>query len=188
MPSVSESQQIIGNRFLYIWTENKYQKDLNKITSAIYHRLKNTDFSGISEVTLYSNDYEEQNKNWSMIKMLSKWLVSDAPGNITKVWLVFPVVGHSFVPSDNLWSLGKTDLKEMQSNKSRKLLRDFRKFVTVILLRDIPILNWKHYLEVTLKDTGSWHFQFQKPKVTEMDKGKTGKSANVTDAPFYDNI
>ena len=135
---------------------------------SIPRRLKSDYICHFSQVqcNIYSNGRGEQNKNWNMIGMLSKWLVSDAPGNVKKVWLAFPVVGQLFSPPDRIFVH-----LEKQTWKICKILNPeiFRKFVTVIPLINIPVLNWKHYSEGTLKDKRSGLFEFQKTKVIEVE-------------------
>lgn len=42
-------------------------------------------------------------ENTIMLAMLSKWL-TEAPQNIKQIELVFPVVGHSYIPPDRVFA------------------------------------------------------------------------------------
>lgn len=85
------------NTFSYLWTENQYAKGSNQIASALYHRLTNTTMENVTTFKLFSDGCGGQNKNTIVLGMISRWLVNDAPRNVSNVELFFPVVGHSFL-------------------------------------------------------------------------------------------
>lgn len=51
-----------------------------------------------------------QNKNRILIAMCARWLLSTE--NITDVELVFPVRGHSFMPSDRVFGVCEKEFKQ----------------------------------------------------------------------------
>nr|CAH7718162.1 unnamed protein product [Callosobruchus chinensis] len=60
--------------FSYLWLETDAPKDSNSIASAVYHCLKNFHFKGsIQTVRLFADGCGGQNKNGTMMAMLSSW-------------------------------------------------------------------------------------------------------------------
>ena len=112
---------------------------MNEITSAVYHRLENTDLTNISTVSLYSDGCGVQNKNQSMVGMLSKWLLTQAPENVKQIQLIFPVVGHSFIPPDRVFGSVEQQFKKRSilSNPESYLKLLFEEHVTEIYLYKI---------------------------------------------------
>lgn len=76
------------NMFAYCWTEKE-------IASIVFHRLRNTDLTGIKTVRLIADGCLCQNKNTGIIAMCSKWLIELAPNHVRKMEIFFTVVGHS---------------------------------------------------------------------------------------------
>lgn len=100
------------NVFSYYWTEDEFGKGSNEIASAVYDRLNKIDF-GVEKkiVRLIADGCSGQNKNSTVIGMCCKWLLN-APLNIERVELIFPVVGHSFLPSDRVFALIEKQIKK----------------------------------------------------------------------------
>ncbi|CAH4034882.1 unnamed protein product [Pieris brassicae] len=96
------------NVFAYCWTEDEYAKGANEITSVLWHRLGNTDFTGIRTVRLIADGCPGQNKNSIMLTMCSKWLLI--------VRIVFPVVGHSFLPPDRVFAHVEKETRKLECN------------------------------------------------------------------------
>lgn len=147
------------NTFAYCWTEDTFAKGSNEIASAVYHRLCSTDWTNISTVRLIADGCGGQNKNSTVIFMLAKWLTSEAPVNIKVIGLIFPVVGHSFIPPDK-------DFRKMEIIKNPEgYLNLIRKHSTVIEFgKGCKVYDWKDCVKTDFKDVGSWHFPFQKCK------------------------
>ncbi|XP_069355603.1 uncharacterized protein [Maniola hyperantus] len=96
----------------YYWDETSHCKGSNEIISAVYDFLKNFEFGDkIKILRIVSDGCAGQNKNTGMIAMLGKWLYTEAPTNIKKIELIFPVVGHSFIPPDRLFARIEKTLK-----------------------------------------------------------------------------
>lgn len=49
----SKSKLLSENVFAYCWTEESYPKAANEISSAVYHRLKNTDMNTVKPCLLF---------------------------------------------------------------------------------------------------------------------------------------
>lgn len=70
----------------YVWTKDTHAKGSNELSSALYHYLMNNiDFSDIEVLRLMADGCSCQNKNSTIISMISKWFSSHAPPSIKKV-------------------------------------------------------------------------------------------------------
>lgn len=78
------------NVFSYTWTEDEFKKGSNEIASALYHRLKATNYEGKSTVRLIADGCAGQNKNSTVISACGTWLLRNAPTNIKLIELIFP--------------------------------------------------------------------------------------------------
>lgn len=96
---LSKSNLTPENVYSYCWTENVFPKASNQIASALYDRLQNTDLSSISTIRLMADGCAGQNKNSTVLAMCAKWL-SEAPRHVKTIELIFPVMGHSYIPPD----------------------------------------------------------------------------------------
>lgn len=69
-------------------------------------------------------DYcEEQNKNSIVVGMVCTWLDENAPTAVKKVSLLFPVVGHSYIPPIAFLAESKERLKPKQQLSTLKIMR-----------------------------------------------------------------
>lgn len=155
------------NVFSYYWTENEFKKSSNEIASAVFHRLANTILEQTTKtVRLVADGCSAQNKNSIMISMCSKWLVSHAPAHVTSIELVFPIVGHSFLPADRVFGVIEKKIRRTEVVvKPEEYVEIFKQSATVFHLgQDCKVLDWKNAAESVIKPVGKWHFQFLKCK------------------------
>ncbi|KAJ8892496.1 hypothetical protein PR048_005076 [Dryococelus australis] len=153
----SPDSQSVRNTFCYVFTEVSLKKGSNEIASALYHCLQNTDLVDIHSIHLFADGCGGQNKNKNLIGMVSKRF---------KVLLVFPVVGHSFIPLDCVFRKIERALKKMpKSVDPIEYTSVISKFGSVIHLGDdCSVYDWKSAVDDVLNPQTSWHFQFQKSK------------------------
>lgn len=154
------------NVFSYVWNETVLQKGSNEISSAVYHRLNNSNFDPhIKTVRLIADGCGGQNKNTSIMCMILKWF-SSAPANITRVEIIFPVVGHSFIPPDRVFArIEKVIRKHEVISNPQEYIEILRDHGTVFNLGDeIPVLDWRKEATSNLKSPGNWHFKFNQTK------------------------
>lgn len=170
----SKSPITCNNTFSYLWTENQYGKGSNQIASAVYHRLMNSQLENVTTVKLFSDGCGGQNKNTTVISMISHWLVKDAPQNVTKVVLYFPIVGHSFIPPDRVFGILERKFQDLSViNNPDEYTDIIAQHCTVAKLgEECPIKDWKTYSKALVKPPGNWHFQFQKAKKIVFSKSK----------------
>lgn len=183
----SNESQTKENTTSYLWTEDEFPKGSIQIASALHHKLSGLDFTGITTVRLFSDGCGGQNKNTTIIFMLSYWLLKEAPNNIKEIELCFPIVGHSFIPPDRVFgNLERQFKKQTVIENPGKYLSFFETYCTVIRLGlDCPVLNWKLAYDDIIKITTQWHFQFQKSKKIVLRRNKTLTSVLVRGELFY---
>lgn len=173
----SKSPQNETTVFIYNWLETEFRKSSNEIVSAVYHRLNCYDLSNYSFVKLFADGAASQNKNSSMLVMLGYWLANEAPNNIQRVDIIFPIVGHSFLPADRVFGRIEQVVKKKDTIIHPEEYRDiFSKAGTVFQLGqdNVKVFDWKSAATATVKKPGSWHFQFQPSKRLSLKKSKTG--------------
>lgn len=155
-----------NNVFAYTWGEHEYPKGSNEIASAVYHRLQNTNFTGIKNLRCVADGCGGQNKNTTMMFMLQYWLAKHAPTHLKKIEVIFPIPGHSFIPPDRVFAQIEKKLKKIESivepQEHNNILSDSG---TVFKLGiDYPDYDWKKTSEKYIKPPGSWHFKFAPTK------------------------
>nr|CAI5859692.1 unnamed protein product [Callosobruchus analis]CAI5861800.1 unnamed protein product [Callosobruchus analis] len=152
--------------FSYLWLETDAPKDSNSIASAVYHCLKNFHFKGsIQTVRLFADGCGGQNKNGTMMAMLSSWLLNDAPKTLNSIEIVFPIVGHSFMPPDRVFGLVEKSLKKKSMIINPEEYDEvIGTWSTIRKIDEWCILDWRNESKSHLKPPGSWHFQFNKAK------------------------
>lgn len=170
----SKSTLTKENVFLYVWGENDRPKGSNEISSAVYHRLCNLTIpENVDCIRLFADGCGGQNKNTILMTMCSYWLTSKAPHNIQKMEIIFPVVGHSFIPPDRVFARIEKSVKTKESIVSpAEYIEIFEKFGTVVNLggEDCPVLDFKTEANSYCKLPGNWHFKFNPTKRFELSK------------------
>lgn len=172
----SHDQQNQDNTFINVWLESCRPKGSNEIASAIYNRLKQLDLSGIRKIHLVADGCGGQNKNSTVIGMVSYWLRNDSPENIKEVELVFPVVGHSFIPPDRVFGRIEKEIKKMDTIiQTEDYFSVFNRYGTVTQLGvDYPVYDWKASMQAVFKPPSGWHFKLKFCKRISIKKSKNG--------------
>lgn len=168
------------NVYSYYWTEDEFAKDSNTIASAVYHCLKESDFTGKKTVRLVADGCGGQNKNSILLTMCMRWLTV-APINIENIEIIFPVVGHSFIPPDRVFGIMEREVKKIDTIVDPKDYVDiFSKTATVLRIgKDCHIYDWRKETEKYLKTTGNWHFKFSKCKRFYIKKTNSRPTAKI---------
>lgn len=93
-----------------------------------------------------------------------KWMQS-APNTI-QLELIFPVTGHSFLPSDRVFALTEKVIKKKETIlQPEEYINIISERATVFQLgTDVPILDWKRVCKDVLKNTQSFHFLIKQCK------------------------
>ncbi|KAB0790260.1 hypothetical protein PPYR_04796 [Photinus pyralis] len=155
------------NVFSYLWTEIDSRKDSNTIASALNHTLKSFDFDpSIETVRLFADGCGGQNKNTNMMAMLAYWLLEESPKHIRQIELIFPIVGHSFIPPDRVFGLIEKDIKKISVIVEVSGYDDLiRKHSTIRKIGiDWDLFDWRTQTKRAIKLPSSWHFEFNKAK------------------------
>src|SRR5690606_28467453 len=115
------------NSFCYTWLELEFKKGSNEVASAVFHRLCVSNFDDVKKIRLVCDGCAGQNKNSTMIGMLSTWFSQKAPSSIKTIEVVFPIVGHSYMPPDRLFGrIEKRIRKETQIIKPNEYFEIFK--------------------------------------------------------------
>lgn len=172
----------------YVWTELDHQRGSNEIASAVYHTLTTHGFSDQTKVVrLFCDGCGAQNKNSNVIGMLSDWLLNYSPPSIEKVEVVFPVVGHSYIPPDRLFGqIEKVIKRKPEITSPEQYVEIIRNWGSVYKLGvDVPVKDWKSKVQVIMKPPSQWHFKLQVSKRIIISKSKSGYA--VRGESFYRN-
>ncbi|CAK1589044.1 unnamed protein product [Parnassius mnemosyne] len=159
----------------YYWTETSHNKGSNEIISAVYHYLQQVTFDErIKILRVVCDGCSGQNKNTEMLVMLGKWLYCEAPRHIKKIEIIFPVVGHSFIPPDRVFAKIERELKKKEVLTSpAHYVSVLKEHASVTELSSIPVYDWKTSYEPIIKPTTSWNFPFMKSKRFFLSRTKT---------------
>jgi hypothetical protein len=149
----------------YCWTEDEFPKGSNQITSAVFHKLNSIDLSPFNKVRLMADACGGQNKNQALLCMCSKWLL-DAPKHIKSIEVIFPVRGHSFLPSDRVFGQIEREIRKYDviANPDKYLEIIGSRSTIQKLSQDCPIFDWLGEAKRVFKATGSWHFKISLSK------------------------
>lgn len=173
----SHSSLTQNNVSIYAWTEEEYHKGSNEIASAVFHKLCQLDLTNKSQVRLVADGCAGQNKNSTLIAMCTMWLSQKAPESVSKLEIIFPIVGHSFLPADRVFArIEKVVKKEEVIVAVEEYLKIFDNHGEVFRLgSDVKVCNWKDACKETLQRTGQWHFPFNLCKRYILNRSKSGQ-------------
>ncbi|KAJ8881466.1 hypothetical protein PR048_017947 [Dryococelus australis] len=115
---------------------------------------------------------EGQNRNSAIITMVCYFLSKVAPRNVKHIEVIFPVRGHSSLPSDRVF--GNIEKIPVICNRTQ-YHNVFQKFGKVVQLgEDCAEKNWKEYAHQVLKLPASWHFKLASVKRFIIEKASSG--------------
>lgn len=146
----------------YVWTENVHKKGSNEISSCLFHSLKKLNLEGIKKIRLFADGCGGQNKNKTLLAMVSNWLLQTL-SCVQEVEIFFPIRGHSFIPPDRLFGLCAKDISKRQVIENpEEYLKIIAKHSTIVKVgtEDCEIFDWKSEAEKILKPLNAWHFKF----------------------------
>lgn len=157
---------LAGNVTFFHWTQDLRPKGSNKICSGVFYKLNSLALSdNIKIIRLVADGCGGQNKNTAMVAMCSHWL-SKAPKHVRSVELIFPVVGHSYIPPDRVFGMIEKKIKKVERIiKPEEYINIFKEFGTTIELgTECPVFDWKSESEIYLKNCSNWRFKIRQTK------------------------
>lgn len=111
--------------------------------------------------------------------MCLKWL-SEAPQHIKKVEIIFPVVGHSFLPADRVFGrIEKEFCKRdtiLEPSGYSDIIKEYSSLISVG--QECPVKDWKDAAKKVLKTVSTWHAPFMKCKRFILKRSKL-RAGNV---------
>lgn len=105
--------------------------------------------------------------------MCASWLANGSPQKIRKIELVYPITGHSFLPSDRVFELIEKDLKRKKTIiKPSEYYNVFSRLGTVQKINNdwLPY-NWKKVVETNLRKVSLLNFKMQKNNTEQTREG-----------------
>lgn len=164
----SKAPQNTDTVTMYTWLENERHKGSNEIASALLDTLRNAKLedSNYECVRLCSDGCPGQNKNSTVIGVVMKWFKDESPKSVERVEIVFPIVGHSFLPPDRVFGRIEKVIRSVGTietpSKYTAILKDFG---TVKRLgAEVPVHDWKSAVQDVIKPTGQWNFKLSLSK------------------------
>lgn len=130
-------------------------------------------------IKLFCDGCGGQNKNSIVVGMLAYWLKTKAPSHIKKITVIFPIVGHSFLPPDRIFGNIEREIRPLEVIVEPEDYFDiFKKYGTVLRLgSDFQFYDWKTSVTNVIKLPGGWHFKFNASKRFFLRKDKNNKIA-----------
>lgn len=186
---IGTSHSKLTNVHIYAWTEDQYAKGSNEIASSLFHLLSKINFDGINTIRLMADGCGGQNKNSVLIGMCMKWLVNRGDA-VKRIEIIFPVPGHSFLPSDRVFAgiEKKIKKKEIIVNPE-EYYNIFKEHGKVYKLgTDVKVLDWKSAVQEVLKPPGKWHFKFAPSKRFILTKKPSGVITVAGEAHYRVNL
>lgn len=162
----SRAPQNKNNVFIYEWDESQQSKSSNEIASAVYHLLLTLDIQEkIKVIRLASDGCGGQNKNTTVMGALCVWFLNYAPQTLETLEFIFPIVGHSYLPSDRVFGRIEKEIKKTSDPivDPDQYNNIFSNHGTVVQLGD-KVYDWKKEVKNILKPPGKWHFRFNPTK------------------------
>lgn len=165
-----------SNVSIYTWLENDAKKSSNEVASVVFNELNNINLENYSSVRLVADGCAGQNKNVNILCMCGKWLTSHAPKNITKLEIIYPVTGHSFLPSDRVFGLIERELKHKNTIICKEEYHQvFQLYGCVkVIDKDWLPYNWKDEAKICLKSSSQLHFKISQCRRVSLRKSKSG--------------
>jgi hypothetical protein len=183
--TVVELRQEAETPRIYTWNEWELPKGSNEICSCVHNSLCACSYEGIRTVRLCSDGCVGQNKNSTMLYMAAYWLINEAPANVETMELVFPVVGHSFLPADRVFGRIEQRIKRFETLLTPEdYHKIFREQGEVIKLGDdCECCDWKSAAKDVFKPTKDFHFKIS--EVKRVSLRRNGYAAEFRGEAFY---
>lgn len=110
-----------------------------------------------------------------------KWFSKIAPANIVDTVLVFPVTGHSFIPSDKVFAQIERQICKKDIIINPNYYYDIiKQFATVKKLRiDVDVLYIKGAMQSVLKPCASWNFPISQIKRIYLRRKSSLPNTNI---------
>lgn len=171
----SRSAQNKDSVFMYSWCEHERLKGSNEIASIIFHHLQKSDLTNVQEIKLFCDGCPGQNKNMTVTGMLCQWL-SNTETDVNKITMVFPIVGHSFLPADRVFGRIEKKIRKVDTLiDPQEYLNIFSEFGTVRkVTEEVAVADWKTEVSSVLKSAGGLHFKFAPSKRIIIKKDRKG--------------
>lgn len=172
------------NVSVYTWCEHEMRKSSNEIASAVYNELQSKlnagSFDGINTIRLVADGCSGQNKNSMLMTMVLLWL-HRSPEHIKRIEVVYPVTGHSFMPSDRVFGFIERVINKNDTITDVKVYREAFAAQGVVkqLGKDWENFDWRTETKNCIKDTKDLHFKISRVRRLVFTKQEVPKRITV---------
>jgi hypothetical protein len=180
-----KSRQEKKDVYFYTWSEHESTRGSNEICSALHQHLRKfcADHPQIKLVKLFCDACSAQNKNYTMLAMLSKLATFGVKFEIT-----FPVRGHSFLPADR--AFGRVE-KLLRTHEQLLLPNEYNAIydsvgTVQVLGKDWNVFDWKGTSKGHIKS--KMDFKITEMKVMTLASNEIGCKTTYTGEPCYHKI
>lgn len=152
----------------YSWGENEAGRGANEIASCLYHYLSSYLPTGTKHVRLFSDACGGQNKNFTMLGMLSEF--SEKHGITFSYY--FPVRGHSYLPADRAFGRVEKELRRQDTIlMPKEYFEFFRRVGDVVPFGMWSLHNWKERVKrkQSFKISDSKVLKVEGPRISKQD-------------------
>lgn len=124
------------------------KKSSNEVASAVFNELQSKAesgaFHGIHTIRLIADGCPAQNKNTTVLSMCIAWLFRCSSNNIKCIEIMYPVTGHSFMPSNRVFGQKEKKIRKLETVvELEQYYEVFRKQRTLKLLGN----DWNNAME-----------------------------------------
>lgn len=129
-----------------------------------------------------------QNKNTILIGMLMKWF-SDAPHQVKRVEVIFPVTGHSYMPPDRVFALIEKKCRVHEAIINPEEYKNIiQEHATIRNLgSDIRVFDWRAAVRDTINTPDKLHFKISSVKRVIIKRAKTSSNILVRGEISYNS-
>lgn len=106
--------------------------------------------------------------------MLCYWFSYRAPKHVSVIELLFPMVGHSFLPADRVFARIEKDVKLEIIESPIGYLKISQEEHGIAIHLAGKVFDWKATAQDVFKLPGNWHFQFNPSKRFFLGRSTTG--------------
>ncbi|KAJ8892657.1 hypothetical protein PR048_005238 [Dryococelus australis] len=133
--------------------KDAYAKGANQIASSLHHRLNKLNLDEVTTIRLFSDDCGGQNKNQTVIGMLSHWILLEAPNHLKDIVLLFLIVCHLCIPPDRVFGNLEQYFRNESTieNPEKRSERGEMKYAKINYVRTLLTLHFEEKWEENIK-------------------------------------
>lgn len=141
----------------------------------------------IKHICLVCDGCVAQNKNSIVVSALLHWLTFKAPLNIKEIEIVYPVTGHSFIPTDHVFGQIEKQVRKLDTIiNPEDYLKIIEAFSTIRRLgNDTPVYNFKTAMQTVMRPVKDWPFSISQVKRIQVSRTPSTDTITLKGELFY---